>query len=154
MWFRHIIKKLFCACFFLDLKKAFDTVNHDLLIKKLEHYGFRGQCSEYLSSYFENRKQYVHIDGNSSSNKSIVNGVPQGSILGPLCFSLYINDMPLAVRVEVVLFADDAAFIITCPTLNGLYQKINELFSDLLRYLNMNKLIPNSSKSKLMMFRS
>ena len=135
--------RVYSACFFLDLRIAFDTVNHNLLIRKLEHYGFRGQCSGYLKSYYENRKQYVHVDGCSSSLKSVVYGVPQGSILGPVCFSLYINDMPLAVKVEVVLFADDAAFIITCPTLDGLYRKIRELFLDLSTYLNMNKLVPN-----------
>ena len=147
-------QRIYSACFFLDLRKAFDTVNHSYLIKKLENYGFRGQCSEYLQSYYENRKQYVHANGFSSSSRSVVYGVPQGSIIGPVCFSLYINDMPLAVEEEVVLFADDAAFVITCQTLEGLYTKIRKLFSDLSTYLNMNKLVPNSRKSKLMMFRS
>ena len=154
----HIVQayhqKLYSAGFFLDLRKAFDTVNHRLLIRKLEHYGFRGQCSEYLSSYYENRKQYVQLAEHKSSSMSILNGVPQGSILGPLCFSLYINDMPLAVREEVILFADDAAFIVVSHTLAELYRKIWQLFSDLTNYLCMNKLIPNSGKSKLLMFRS
>ena len=147
-------QKIYCVVFFLDLKKAFDTVNHGLLIKKLEHYGFRGQCSDYLRSYYNNRKQYVHLKDHDSSCKQVINGVPQGSILGPLCFSLYINDIPMAVKDDVILFADDAAFIIRCPTLSGLYEKIRELFTDLTSYLNMNKLIPNSAKSKLMIFRS
>ena len=107
-------QKIYSACFFLDLRKAFDTVNHELLIKKLEHYGFRGQCSGYLRSYFDKRNQYLHVNGYDSSYRPVSCGVPQGSILVPLCFSLYINDMPMAVKVEVVLFADDAAFIITC----------------------------------------
>ena len=147
-------QKIYSACFFLDLRKAFDTVNHELLIKKLEHYGFRGQCSEYMRSYYSNRKQYVRIGGNDSSFRSVLSGVPQGSIIGPLCFSLYINDMPLAVDEEVILFADDAAFVIVSHSLAGLYKKIKKLFSDLSKYLNMNRLIPNSGKSKLMMFRS
>ena len=154
----HIVQayhdKVYSACFFLDLRKAFDTVNHNLLMKKLEHYGFRGQCSNYMKSYFENRKQYVQVDGHSSSLESVTCGVPQGSILGPLCFSLYINDMPLAVKEKVVLFADDAAFVIICHTLAGLYQQIRELLTDLSAYLNINKLFPNSRKSKLMMFKS
>ena len=87
-------------------------MNHEFLIKKLEHYGFRGQCSDYMRSYYSNRKQYVRVNGHNSSSKSVVNGVPQGSILGPLCFSLYINDMPLAVKEEVILFADDAASLL------------------------------------------
>ena len=147
-------QKIYSACFFLDLRKAFDTVNHELLIKKLEHYGFRGQCSEYMRSYYSNRRQYVRIGDNDSSFRSVVSGVPQGSIIGPLCFSLYINDMPLAVDEEVILFADDAAFVIVSHSLAGLYKKIKKLFSDLSKYLNMNRLIPNSGKSKLMIFRS
>ena len=115
--------KIYSACFFLDLRKAFDTGCHVLLFKKLEHYGFRGPCLDYLKSYYHNRKQYVYSNGFSSESSSVVCGVPQGSILGPICFSLYINDMPFAVKVDVVLFADDAAFFITCPTLEGLFEK-------------------------------
>ena len=147
-------EKAYSACFFLDLRKAFDTVTHDLLIKKLDHYGFRGHCSDYIKSYYQYRKQYVHVDGFSSSTKIIRYGVPQGSILGPLCFSLYINDMPLAVKEEVILFADDAVFVLVCDSLVGLYRRIRELFLDLAAYLNMNKLVPNSRKSKLMIFKS
>ena len=83
---------------------------------------------------------------------TVLSGVPQGSILGPLCFSLFINDMPLAVDADVVLFADDAAFVITSPSLTELYQKVNKLFTDLTMYLNANRLVANSSKCKLMVF--
>ena len=146
--------KIYSACFFLDLRKAFDTVNHRLLLEKLEHYGFRGLCHDYLKSYFKNRKQYVQIDGQKSDLMPVTIGVPQGSILGPLCFSLFINDMPQAVDAYTVLFADDAAFIVTSTTLSELFVKIKKLFDDLERYLNANILVPNSSKSKLMMFSS
>ena len=94
------------------------------------------------------------MDGHDSSYKPVVNGVPQGSISGPLCFSLFINDMPLAVKEEAILFADDTVFVILGESLVGLYKKIKDLFAGLTRYLNMNKLIPNAKKSKLMMFRS
>ena len=154
----HIIqafhRKIYSACFFLDLRKAFDTVSHKLLLLKLFHYGFRGQCQNYLCSYFDNRKQYVYSGGIGSESGSVVCGVPQGSILGPICFSLFINDLPLAVKVDVVLFADDAAFVITCDTFHDLIDKIKALFSDLSNYLNMNQLVPNSSKSKLMFLKS
>lgn len=154
----HIIeafhRRIYSACFFLDLRKAFDTVNHALLFQKLQHYGFRGQSLDYLRSYYTNRQQYVKVDHHDSSSLPVSSGVPQGSILGPLCFSLFINDMPLAVDEATVLFADDAAFIVTSPTLEGLYMKIIKLLSDLTEYLNINKLVPNSSKSKLMMFTS
>ena len=145
-------KKIYCACFYLDLRKAFDTIDHSILLRKLNHYGFRGQCYDYLKSYYQNRKQYVYLNGFKSEVLNIANGVPQGSILGPLCFSLYINDLPLAVDAHTVLFADDAAFIVTASTVGELYIKINKLFSDLTTYLNMNRLVPNSTKSKLMMF--
>ena len=154
----HIIQafhqRKYCACFFLDLRKAFDTVSHKLLLLKLHHYGFRGQCHDYLKSYFHNRKQYVYSAGFGSESGSVVCGVPQGSILGPICFSLFINDLPLAVKADVVLFADDAAFVITCDTFGGLILKIQELFMDLKNYLDMNQLVPNSNKSKLMVFKS
>ena len=154
----HIIpayhNKEYSACFFLDLLKAFDTVNHEILLKKLWHYGFRGVSHDYLKSYFQNRKQYVYLNSLSSNLMSIVAGVPQGSILGPLCFSLFINDMPLYVEAFTVIFADDAAFVLTSSTLSGLYHKIIKLFHDLEKYLTMNNLIPNSSKSKLMVFNS
>ena len=84
----------------------------------------------------------VYSNGFSSESSSVVCGVPQGSILGPICFSLYINDMPFAVKVDVVLFADNVAFTITCPTLEGLFKKIKKFFHDLSAYLNMNRLIP------------
>ena len=84
----------------------------------------------------------------------VVNGVPRGSILGPLCFSLYINDLPLAVGKTTVLFADDAAFVLTARTLEELLTKIRNLFSDIACYLDVNRLVPNATKSKLMMFTS
>ena len=147
-------KRNYCVCFFLDLRKAFDTINHSILFKKLFHYGFRGTTHEYLKSYFTNRKQYVCIDDSRSDLENIICGVPQGSILGPLCFNLYINDLPKAVSEDCVMFADDAAFIISSSNLTDLYRRISKLLEDLANYLNYNCLVPNASKSKLMFFSS
>ena len=147
-------RKIYCVCFFLDLRKAFDTINHKILLQKLDHYGFRGQCFRFLRSYYENRKQFVNLNGHKSATMPVVNGVPQGSVLGPLCFSMFINDLPLAVEEITVLVADDAAFIVTSETLEGLIARIKSLFSNIAGYLNVNKLVPNASKSKLMMFTS
>ena len=146
--------KTYCVCFFLDLRKAFDTINHEIMFKKLFHYGFRGTSHDYLKSYFKNRKQCVYLNDFKSGLESIKCGVPQGSILGPLCFNLYINDLPKAVAEDCVLFADDAAFIISSSTLTDLYRRIVKLFEDLTCYLEYNCLVPNASKSKLMFFSS
>lgn len=147
-------KKMYCVAFFLDLRKAFDTINHRILLEKLNYYGFRGQCHEYVKSYFKDRRQYVYLNGHSSDERPVVSGVPQGSILGPLCFSLFINDLPMAVDADTVLFADDAAFVIVSPTLSELFLKLHKLLNDLNKYLGSSGLVANSSKSKLMIFNS
>ena len=84
----------------------------------------------------------------------MVCGVPHGSVLGPICFSLFINDLSLSIKADVVLFADDAAFVIKGDTFDELVNRIKELFSDLTNYLKMNQLFPNTSKIKLMIFKS
>ena len=84
---------------FLDIKKAFDTVNHDILLSKLQHYGFRGHFYEFIKSYLNARTQYTVINGKPSDILQIRSGVPQGSILGPLLFLLYVNDMPDAISI-------------------------------------------------------
>ena len=147
-------EKVYVSCFFLDLRKAFDTVDHTILLKKMYYMGFREHISQYLSSYLSGREQYVQVEDFKSGYMTITKGVPQGSILGPLLFSLYINDIIEFVDVEVILFADDAVFIISAGALPNLYNKIRRLFSDLERYLLSNKLVPNLRKSKLMFFNS
>ena len=123
-------------------------------MRKLYHQGFRDSINNYLKSYLTGREQYVQVGDFKSDTLTITKGVPQGSIVGPLLFLLYINDIVDYVDTECVLFADDAAFIISAPTLHGLYDKINKPFDDLNRYLLWNKLVPNLKKSKLMFFNS
>ena len=93
---------------FIDLKKAFDTVDHDILLKKLEHYGGRGLSRDWFQSYLKNRKQFVSISDSTSNTNEITTGVPQGSVLGPLLFLLYINDLQRSVKYSKTYhFADD-----------------------------------------------
>ena len=99
---------MFSCGVFVDLEKAFDTVNHSILLSKLEHYGIRHNALEWFRNYLTNRSQCVTVNGAKSSNLSINCGVPQGSILGPLLFIVYINDMHSALKRSIVHhFADD-----------------------------------------------
>ena len=100
-------KRLGCGIF-IDLQKAFDTVNHRILLSKLEHYGILGCALAWFRSYLSDRKQYVSVNGSNSNLLSITCGVPQGSVLGPLLFLIYINDLPNASKkLTFYLFADD-----------------------------------------------
>ena len=144
--------KTYTAALFLDLTKAFDTVNKDILMHKLGIYGFRGIANSFLSSYLSNRFQYVYVDGKKSEVKPINSGVPQGSVLGPLLFNIFINDITNIGTCEKVLFADDAVFYVTAPTLALCIEELENLIRELSRWLQNNKLIPNVTKTKLMMF--
>ena len=118
---------------YLDLSKAFDTIPHDLLILKLKYYGFHGSPLKWLCSYLSERQQRVFISGVPSAWLPVTFDVPQGSILGPLLFLLYINDLPISVRhSKIALFADDAKCVInvksvaSCIELQG---DIDSIFS-------------------------
>ena len=99
----NINQQLCSGILFLDLSKAFDTVDHEMLLSKLEHYGMRGVVKDFFTSYLSNRKQYVHNDNYNSQLKDISVGVPQGSTLGPFLFLIYINDLPNKVVLIALL---------------------------------------------------
>ena len=111
---------------FLDLKKAFDTVSHDLLLNKLQHYGIRGIPFDWFTSYFNNRRQYVVMNGVESTTHKVDCGVPQGSILELLLFLIYVNDLPLCCSfLKPVLFADDTTLFASGRDLIRLGDAVN-----------------------------
>ena len=108
--FRH---KTYTIAIFLDLSKAFDVIDRDILLKKLDLYGFRGIVGKFLASYLSNRNQYVTCDGHESDIKENIFGIPQGSILGPLFFNLFINDFSSIPIAKKIFFADDSVFYVS-----------------------------------------
>ena len=110
---------------FIDLAKAFDTVDHTILLRKLSHYGIRGSVNKWFCSYLSNRVQYVSIDKSSSSHSLIRCGVPQGSILGPILFLLYINDLTQVSKIlQVIMFADDTNLFLSGKNINEIGKTI------------------------------
>lgn len=138
---------------FLDLSKAFDTISHDILISKLEYYGIRGKCLNLLESYLQNRHQYVCVNGTKSCLKPVSLGVPQGSILGPLLFLIYINDLPSVVNYsDCLLYADDTTLFYNESNLNLLCKRLSEDMELVHNWLTSNKLIINTNKTKFLVF--
>ena len=141
--------------FFIDLEKAFDTVSHDILCKKLEFYGIRGNVNKLFQSYLSNRKQYVSINGSDSEVSDVVCGVPQGSSLGPLLFLLYINDFRLCLKdTSAGHFADDTFIIYNSKKLKTLETVVNTELKQVVKWLNLNKLSLNAAKTELIFFHS
>ena len=140
---------------FIDLSKAFDTIDHDILLHKLHHYGIRNSELKILQSYLSNRKQYVSINNMKSHELLITTGVPQGSILGPLLFIIYINDLCQSTNIlKTISYADDTTLFIALNSKD--FQLQNDMINNELKlvseWLDLNKLSLNISKTKFMIF--
>ena len=129
---------------FLDLSKALDTIDHQILLYKLEFYGIRGTPLKWFKSYLSNRKQYVKYNNSDLLQRDIIYGIPQGSILGPLLFCVE--------HCKTILFADDATIYKTGKQVNNIYEDMNKELQILADWFRANKLSLNISKTKCMLF--
>ena len=145
----------FACGIFIDLKKAFDTVNHDILLRKLSYYGIRGLSNEWFKSYLTDRKQFVSINGFNSKILQTNIGVPQGSVLGPLLFLIYINDLNTAIKHSLVHhFADDTNLLHVNSSMKKLNKLLNHDLKSLCNWLKANKIALNVAKTEFLFFRS
>ena len=140
------------AGIFLDLSKAFDCINHTILINKLENHGIRGNCLKWFKNYLSNRLQYVTLNKINSKTIPIDTGIPQGTILGPLLFIIYMNDLKTN-HGTLISFADDTNLLYNDSNLQTLETKINQDLRQISNWLQINKLNLNVDKSKLLLFR-
>ena len=132
----------------IDLQKAFDTIDHSILLEKMSCLGFAGKTIAWFTSYLTNRSFIVNVGKESSSPGKLSCGVPQGSILGPLLFLLYVNDMPQAVNSELLLYADDTCLIYMGKNIQKIEEQLNSDFTSLCEWFIDNKSVFISMKRK------
>ena len=139
----------------MDLRKVFDTVNHKILLETLQHYGVRGMAFNWFQSYLTNGKQYVEVNGASSDVLYVMCGVPQGSVLGPLLFLIFINDLPgVCKKLKFYLYADDTNIYFESDSLDFLEKTINKELRKVDKWLTTNRLALNVDKSHFVLFHS
>ena len=131
------------------MKKAFDTVDHEILLEKMDNYGVRNIENQWFRNYLIDREQFVCLNGIESAKKKIRCGVPQGSVLGPLLFLLFINDLPNATDFLTLLFADDTTFQVSGDDINQLFDFSNSELKKSAVWFEANKLTLNVKKTKI-----
>ncbi len=145
-------KGLINGVIFLDLKKAFDTVDHNILIKKLELYGLKNRALRWFTSYLSHREQVCKVGMSVSNSENITTGMLQGSNLGPLLFLFYINDLPNCLDSAVpALFADDTNLTISGATASQIQDKLETELNKVHMWLLANKLTLNVNKTEYML---
>jgi len=146
-------KQIACGIF-LDLSKAFDTLDHNILVNKLQHYGIRGTALAWFSNYLSNRKQCVNVNGNSSEFLNITTGVPQGSILGPLLFIIYVNDLYRCTdNFTFTLYADDTNILCIGKHPDQVIATVNHEMPKVINWFKSNRLHLNKKKTIAVLFR-
>ena len=151
----HMDRGYIAAGVFIDLQKAFDTVNHQILCDKLAYYGFRGKYLNLIKSFLNNRKQFVSMNGFESSKLNITCGVPQGSTLGPLLFLIYLNDLRFCLnKSSSNHFADDTYLIYASKKVKTLETDLDIDLKTTSEWLKANRLSLNIKKSQLIIFHS
>ena len=148
-WYLNIDDGLTNAILFIDLKKAFDTIDHEILLSKLELYGFKGVSLNLFRDYLSDRTQVTVINNINSETSFISCGVPQGSILGPLLFLLYINDLPNCnLLSDVRMYADDTNLTFASKDPNELFSSLTHDLGNVKQWLDYNRLSLNVLKTK------
>ena len=144
----------FACAIFIDLEKAFDTISHDILLEKLNQHGIRGIANDWFRSCLNDRTQFVSVNGFNSDYKTVKYGVPQGSVLGPLLFLIFINDLNIAIKnSETFHFADDTCLLNIKDSIKKINKVVNKDLKFLIQWLHANKISLNVAKTEVIIFR-